>query len=125
MSDIFLSYRRDDSRSATGRLADGLQAVFGAERVFRDLDSIAPGLDFQASLERAIGGASVMLVVVGPRWADMRNAQGRRRLDDPQDVVRREIEAALAAGLPVIPVLVEGAAMPSAALLPASLAGLT
>jgi hypothetical protein len=122
MADVFLSYRRDDSRSATGRLADRLQAQFGPERIFRDLDSIAPGLDFEAALARAIGGASVMLAVVGPRWADIRDAQGRRRLDDPQDTVRREIEAALAAGLPVIPVLVEGARMPAIEALPASLA---
>ena len=122
MSDVFLSYRRDDSRSATGRLSDGLQQLFGPERVFRDLDSIAPGLDFEAALARAIGGASVVLAVVGPRWADIRDAQGRRRLDDPQDVVRRELEAALAAGVPVIPLLVEGAAMPAAGSLPASLA---
>ena len=122
MADIFLSYRRDDSRSATGRLADRLEALFGPDRVFRDVDSIAPGLDFEAALARAIGGASVMLAVIGPRWADMCDAQGRRRLDDPQDTVRREIEAALAIGLPVIPVLVEGARMPSAQTMPASLA---
>ena len=122
MADLFLSYRRDDSRSATGRLADRLQALFGPERVFRDVDSIAPGLDFEAALARAIGGASVMLAVIGPRWLDLRDAQGRRRLDDPQDTVRREVEAALAAGLPLIPVLVEGARMPTAEALPAALA---
>lgn len=122
MADIFLSYRRDDSRSATGRLADRLEALFGPERVFRDVDSIAPGLDFEAALTRAVGGASVMLAVIGPRWADIRDAQGHLRLDDPQDTVRREIEAALATGLPVIPVLVEGASMPTAATMPASLA---
>ena len=122
MSDIFLSYRRDDSRSATGRLADGLQAAFGPDQVFRDLDSIAPGEDFEAALARAIGGARVMLAVIGPRWAELRVADGRRRIDDPADVVRREIEAALDAGLPVIPVLVEGARMPDAAVLPPSLA---
>ncbi|HMO48495.1 MAG TPA: hypothetical protein PKB14_21030 [Rubrivivax sp.] len=62
-----------------------------------------------------------MLAVIGPRWLELRDAQGRRRLDDAQDTVRREIEAALAAGLPVIPVLVEGARMPAAEVLPASL----
>lgn len=122
MADIFLSYRRDDSRSATGRLADRLQALFGTERVFRDVESIAPGLDFEAALARAIGGASVMLAVIGPRWTELCDARGRRRLDDPQDTVRREIEAALAADLPVIPVLVEGARMPPAEALPAALA---
>ena len=103
-------------------LADRLEALFGPERVFRDVDSIAPGLDFEAALTRAVGGASVMLAVIGPRWADIRDAQGHLRLDDPQDTVRREIEAALATGLPVIPVLVEGASMPTAATMPASLA---
>lgn len=122
MADVFLSYRRDDSRSATGRLTDQLQTALGADRVFRDLDSITPGLDFQAALERAIGGASVVLAVIGPRWLDMRDAAGQRRLDDPQDMVRLELEAALAAGVPIIPVLVEGARMPLAQALPASLA---
>src|SRR5574340_22257 len=75
MADGFLSYRRDDSRSATGRLADGLRAAFGAEGVFRDLDSIAPGQDFEAALARAIGGASVMLAVVGPRWIEIRSEE--------------------------------------------------
>jgi hypothetical protein len=125
MADMFLSYRRDDSRGATGRLADRLQTLFGPERVLRNVDSIAPGLDFEAALARAIGGASVMLAMIGPRWADLRDAQGRRRLDDPQDTVRREIEAALAAGLPVISVLVEGARMPTAEALPASLEAFT
>jgi hypothetical protein len=122
MADLFISYRSDDSRSATGRLADRLQAEFGAERVFRDLDSIAPGRDFEAALDLASASARVLLAVVGPRWIGDADAAGRRRLDDPQDWVRREIETALAAGVPVIPVLVEGACMPGADALPASLA---
>jgi hypothetical protein len=122
MSDVFLSYRRDDSRSATGRLADGLQTAFGRDQVFRDLDAIPPGEDFEAALARAIGGARVMLAVIGPRWTELRGADGRRRIDDPADVVRREIEAALEARLPVIPILDEGARMPDAAILPPSLA---
>jgi hypothetical protein len=122
MTDVFLSYRRDDSRSATGRLKDRLETAFGADRVFRDVDSIGSGADFQAALERAIGSASVVLAIVGVRWVDARDAAGRRRLEDPQDMVRRELEAALAAGVPIIPVLVEGARMPAAEALPSSLA---
>jgi hypothetical protein len=122
MADVFLSYRRDDSRSASGRLMDHLQMALGTDRVFRDVDSIAPGLDFMAALERAIAGASVLLAVVGPKWLDLRDGAGRRRLDDPADMVRRELETALAAGVPVIPILVEGARMPAAEALPASLA---
>jgi hypothetical protein len=122
MADVFLSYRRDDSRSATGRLADDLQATLGPGRVFRDVASIAPGLDFEAALARAIGGARVVLAVIGPRWLEARDGEGRRRLDDPLDTVRRELEAAVAAGITIVPVLVEGARMPSAQALPPSLA---
>ena len=122
MPDVFLSYRRADSRSAAGRLMDQLQATFGADNVFRDVDSISPGLDFQAALQRAIGGAKVVLAIVGPNWLDIRDAAGQRRLDDPRDVVRCELEAALSADVPIIPVLVEGARMPAAQALPATLA---
>jgi hypothetical protein len=121
MADIFISYRRDDSGSATGRLADGLQAAFGEGQVFRDLDSIAPGQDFEAALARAVGGARVMLAVIGSRWTNSVSPSGTLRLDDPQDFVRRELEAGLEAGIAVIPVLVEGAAMPPSASLPPSL----
>ena len=82
MADVFISYRRDDSRSAVGRLTDSLQAAFGPQRIFRDLDSIAPGQDFEAALARAIDGTSVMLAVIGPRWIGLRDTQGGRRLDD-------------------------------------------
>ena len=122
MADIFLSYRRQDSQSATGRLADRLEAHFGADRVFHDLESIPIGDDFAAAIRRAIRSASVLLVVVGPQWLDARSAQGTRRLDDPADFVRLEIEAALAQGIAVVPVLVDEARMPGAQQLPPSLA---
>ena len=120
MSDIFVCYRRDDSRSASGRLAEALQAHFGAARVFRDQDSIAAGADFVETIRRTVSASTVVLAVVGPRWLAL-GSDGRRRLDDPADYVRLEIESALAAGVAVVPVLVEGAAMPDAAALPASL----
>lgn len=121
MAEIFLSYRRQDSQSATGRLADHLEAWFGPERVFRDHEAIIAGEDFADAIRRAIDASTVVLVVIGPRWADARDAQGRQRLALADDFVRLEIEAALAAGLPLVPVLVEGALMPGAHQLPASL----
>lgn len=124
MAEIFLSYRRQDSSSATGRLADRLEAVFGPQRVFRDHDSIVAGDDFAAAIRRAIDASTVLIVVIGRAWLDAALADGRRRLDDPQDWVRLEIEAAFDAGLGVVPVLVEGAAMPGEAQLPPSLAAL-
>ena len=119
--EVFLSYRRSDASSATGRLADRLNAALGPGRVFRDLDGIAPGADFEVVLQRAIGGAAVLLAVVGPGWL-IASEDGRRRLDNPRDMVRREIEAAFAAGVTVVPVLVEGARMPTAPELPSELA---
>ena len=124
MADIFISYRRQDSPSATGRLAEALQARFGERQVFRDLDSIALGDDFAAALQRAMRSARVALVVIGPDWLVARSADGARRLDDPSDFVRREIEAALDEGVALVPVLVEGATMPAAQALPASIAAL-
>jgi len=125
MAEIFLSYRRQDSQSATGRLAERLDAHFGAERVFRDHDDIAAGLDFAESIRRAIQSATVLLVVIGPRWLAALDGAGRRRLDDPGDFVRLEIELALQGEVAIVPVLVEGATMPSAAELPASIAALS
>ena len=121
MAEIFLSYRRDDSTSATGRLADALEAHFGDDRVFRDRE-IGAGENFVEAIRRSVESATVVLVVVGRHWLGARDAAGRRRLDDPGDFVRLEIELALAARAAVVPVLVEGAAMPSAADLPPSLA---
>jgi len=121
MAEIFLSYRRLDSQSATGRLADDLEAHFGDERVFRDRE-IGAGDDFVAAIRRSVESSTVVLVVVGPQWLTATDAEGRRRLDDPHDFVRLEIELALAARVAVVPVLVDGATMPAAAELPPSLA---
>ena len=121
MAEIFLSYRRQDSQSATGRLADDLEARFGDERVFRDRE-IAAGDDFVEAIRRSVESATVVLVVVGPHWLAAADPHGRRRLDDPGDFVRLEIELALAAEVAVVPVLVEGARMPTEAELPRSIA---
>ncbi len=115
---IFISYRRDESRHAAGRLADDLAQAFGAQAIFRDIEGIDPGVDFTRSLERALEACSVMLVLIGPSWLDMRDPHGKRRLDDPNDWIRQEIATALARDVRVIPVLLEGAAMPSAQDLP-------
>lgn len=121
MPDIFLSYRRQDSSSATGRLADRLEDHFGPGRVFRDHESISPGADFTEAIRRAINTSTVMLAIIGPDWLDARDDRGRRRLDLDGDFVRQEIETALKAGVPVVPVLVEGAKMPAREALPPSI----
>jgi hypothetical protein len=90
--------------------------------VFLDHESISAGDDFAEAIRRAVGTSVVMLVMIGPDWLGICDANGKRRLDDEKDFVRLEIESALLAGVPVIPVLVEGAVMPEAQTLPLSLA---
>lgn len=131
MSHVFLSYRRDDSAGFAGRLADALEAEFGVGSVFRDVDDIRPGEDFVQSIETQLEQVGAVLVMIGPRWLNAGKSAGmggeageQRRLDDPSDFVRREIQAALASGKPLIPLLVGGAAMPDEAALPPALAGL-
>jgi hypothetical protein len=124
VSRIFVSYRRQDTQSATGRLCDKLQAHFGADQVFHDIESIEAGADFGATIATTIAASSVVLVMIGRHWIDARSDDGRSRLFDPNDYVRLEIAIALEHGVPVIPVLVEGAAMPSASALPEPISAL-
>ena len=122
---VFISYRRDDAAGHAGRLADHLLDQFGVGSVFMDVESIEAGVDFAAAIERAIAESDAVLVVIGPRWLEAASLGGTRRLDDPSDLVRREVEAALAADVRVIPVLVAGASMAAEGSLPQSIAGLS
>jgi predicted ATPase len=121
---FFLSYRREDSAGYAGRLADYLMGRFGAASVFMDLESIEAGADFTQAIERAIADADAVLVVIGPGWLGATSPDGVRRLDAESDFVRREVEAALASDLRVIPVLVGGASMPAEEHLPQTIAAL-
>jgi alkylated DNA nucleotide flippase Atl1 len=121
---IFLSYRREDTRHLVGRVGDRLMDHFGDERVFVDVDTIEPGLDFAEAIAAAVGSCQVLLALIGDRWLDSTDRKGRRKLDDANDLVRLEIQAALERNIRVIPVLVDGVAMPTAEDLPPSLAGL-
>jgi hypothetical protein len=122
---IFISYRRDESAAYAGRMADGFTEHFGENRVFRDIDSIEPGLDFAEAIERAVDSSEVLIAVIGRNWLTATDAAGHKRLENPDDYVRMEIGAALQRNIRVIPVLVQGAAMPSAEQLPEDLASLT
>jgi hypothetical protein len=124
MSSIFISYRRDDSAETVGRLFDRLVQQFGRAAVFKDVDSIPPGADFAQHIAAVMQRCSVVLAMIGPRWLSATDAAGMRRLDDPGDFVRLEIETALARGITVIPLLVQGATMPPSESLPPSLGAL-
>ncbi len=122
MARIFISYRRDDSEVEAGRIYDRLEAHFRRGSVFMDVDDIPLGIDFREHLDRQIRTCDALLAVIGKRWLTIRDRSKRRRLDAPQDYVRTEIELALERGIPVIPVLLRGVAMPRESDLPPSIA---
>ena len=109
---IFINYRRGDDPGHTGRLFDRLQEMFQPEQLFMDVDSIAPGLEFDRVLEEQVRQCDVLLAVIGKGWIDARDDTGARRLDNHKDFVRIEIESALKLGKRVIPVLVGDTPLP-------------
>ena len=119
-----MSYRRDETEWQAGWIAEMLIGRYGEGVVFKDFDSIKPGDDLVEVIDEAVGSCEVLLALIGDRLLSMTGPDERRRLDDPADVVRLEIEAALARNICVIPVLIEGARMPRADELPDSLAKL-
>jgi hypothetical protein len=121
MNQIMISYRREDSADVTGRIYDRLVHAFGRETVFKDVDSIPLGVNFKQHLDTVVSDCRALVVVIGQKWLVCADASGGRRLDDPQDVVRLEIEAALESKIPVVPLLVQGASMPHEATLPSTL----
>ena len=125
MARIFISYRREDSGAAAGRLHDRLRDHYGRDNVFMDVDSIEPGLDFVEAIERTVGSCDILIALIGRHWLTVTDAEGRRRLDDPGDFVRHEVVTALKRNVRVIPALIQGTRMPRAEELPEALTPLT
>jgi len=121
MTSIFINYRRDDTSGYSGRIHERLASVFGSNSVFMDLDDIRPGANFVSTIDEGLVRCDVMLVLIGKRWLEARDASGRRRIDSPDDFVQLEIAKALERNIRLIPVLVNNAAMPSEKELPAAL----
>jgi hypothetical protein len=123
LSAIFISYRREDSEDSARALYESLLPQFGKDRVFMDVEAIALGSDFRQAVESSLSNCGVFLAIIGPSWLNItapNDPSGKRRLDNPEDTVRQEIATALkkSASLPVIPVLIRGASMPTADQLP-------
>jgi TIR domain len=121
---IFINYRREETAFPAGWLYDRLADRYGGGQVFKDVDSIQLGDDFVEVITTAVGSCDVLLALIGDEWLGITDEHGHRRLDNPDDFVRLEIEAALSRDVRVIPILVDGARMPRAEELPGSLAGL-
>lgn len=123
---IFISYRQEDKATITGQICEQLAAHFSKDKIIRgtNLVLIPLGADISEYVKDVINKCSVVLVIIGSEWLTSADTSGRRRLDDALDLVRIEVEAALSSKLPVIPLLVEGVAMPPVEELPPSLAKL-
>jgi hypothetical protein len=115
---IFLSYRRDDSAGQTGRLKDILVEQLGDDCVFLDVDNIPLGANFVEKLTQEVSSCALVLVVIGGQWLSLRDAGGKRRIDNPRDPVRIEVVTALQGNISVVPILLDGMEMPPADSLP-------
>jgi TIR domain len=117
---IVISYRRDDSDAIAGRIRDRLTQRFGETAIFMDIDSIPFGMDFRSQIASALSETDILVAVVGNNWLGSKGS-ANRRIDDDNDPVRVELEIALRRGIPVVPVLVRGAKMPTPSDLPETL----
>lgn len=122
---IFISYRRSDSQDISARIADRLNDTPGVSEVFIDVDEIDPGVNFAASIDQALKQSDVCLVLIGSDWIGNKTGGASARIFDPDDFVRHEISASLASGNKVIPVLLNGAMMPKADILPEDISSLS
>ena len=117
---IFISYRRKDSEDIVGRIYDRLKDNFG-DIIFLDIDTIPYGEDFQIYIDKVVSQCQVILAVIGSQWLSLEDEFGNSRIEQEEDFVRLEIETALNRNIPLIPVLVSGASMPSKDELPSSI----
>jgi hypothetical protein len=120
---VFVSYRREDSKFAAGRLGDRLR-LDPRFKLFMDVDQIQAGDLFPAVVRKALEEADVLLPMIGQQWLTLTAENGGRRIDQPDDWVAEEIGIALRRGTPIIPVLFDGARMPNRDDLPPALVDL-
>ena len=118
MDSVFINYRRGETAGEARALFNELAAILGKNAVFMDVDNITLGRDFRQVLQERLASCKLMLALIGRNWLQEKNASGLRRLDDASDFVRLEIEAALKRNIPIAPVLVQGAQMPTVDQLP-------
>jgi TIR domain-containing protein len=113
--EIFLNYRREDSGQAAGRIFDQLKVVFGPDRIFMDIDTVPPAVDFTSHILNSLTYCRLMVVIIGKEWLSARGKSlvwRKRRIDAANDWVRREIEIAIVNKIPLLPVLIDGAECP-------------
>ena len=86
---IFVNYRRSDSQHAALALAEALRWAFVDGEVFFDRSSLLGAQPWPERLTRAVRDARLVIPVIGDRWLKAVDEYGRRRIDHPDDWVRR------------------------------------
>jgi hypothetical protein len=120
-TNAFISYRRDDSAPWAGRIYDHLAQYVPKENLFIDVDNVRGGDVIADRIQESIVRSRLVIIVIGPQWLEAKSPDGKRRLDDPSDFVRLEIETAIRYNIKMIPLIIEGTKMPKASELPESL----
>lgn len=109
MGIVFVNYRAQDNPLGAAGIHDMLARRFGGDRVFRDCVSMAAGDHYPTTLRASLERADVLVVVIGPRWNELADEQGRVLIQRDRDWVRWEIARAIDRGIPIIPVLLRDA----------------
>lgn len=125
MNRIFISYRRSDSSTFAAMLARELDGLFEGACVFFDKSSIDLGKDYEKVIDDALSNCAVFIPVIGSRWLARPSEVGDNRLFERNDLVRIELETAAHRQLWTIPILADGAVMPTQHDLPESVAWVT
>ena len=120
-TNIFISYRKDDSKWNTQLLYDRLSRYFSSRTIFKDFNTIKPGEDYRQVITGALKKCHVLLVIIGKNWLNSLDENGQQRLKNPEDLLRIEIETALSRNIRVIPILFDNITMPPKTMLPESL----
>jgi hypothetical protein len=126
---VFISYRRQDTGQVVSRLLQDLAAAIGENRIFYDRENLQGGDRWKERLKEEISRCSAFLALIGKGWLRASNEEsGQRRLDEPEDWVRSELELALETSrsteLLIVPLLVDDAKMPKRLYLPKSIQGI-
>lgn len=122
---VFINYRRAESLKDARHLASLLDKGALKGRIFIDKKGLDGAPDWLMELERQVASSDVMVALIGRDWTEIRDAGGKRRIDDENDFVRFELAEAFRRKVPIVPVLVDGASMPRGDQLPPNLLLLT
>ena len=120
-SKIFINYRREDTSGYAGRIFDSLSKEFGEDNIFIDVTKINTGTDYTEAITQALDKCDYFLILIGNTWLSCKDSSGNRRIDNPDDFVRKEISLAITKKIKIIPVLLEETRMPLAKEVPAGI----